>query len=296
LRAFVLASVLSLAVFATGCSSHDGAVPAPQDGGRTISSGGPGGGGTTTSIPPPPTIDGPAWFIYNTSAVIGTPPSPSVNFDALQNTVQGGISIGTTRGAQILVYNTSKKTPLLISAISVEGPNAADFAVAAASVRLALGTTLPANKGAASLLPVTFTPSGEGARSAVLRLVSNAGTALVALSGTALAPRPILSTGSSLAFLTQSAPATLTVANLGGQALVLQSIAFAGADAGSFGFAVANHGLSNCYAGIPLSPHGLCYLAVGVAPGAPVPSSAVLAIGSNDPVHPETDIQLTLAP
>jgi hypothetical protein len=77
---------------------------------------------------------------------------------------------------------------------------------------------------------------------------------------------------------------------------VLQSIALGGTNPASFVFTVANRGFSNCFAGIPLPPHGSCFLGIGVAAGAAVPSSAVVAIQSNDPVHPETDIQLTLTP
>ena len=56
-------------------------------------------------------------------------------------------------------------------------------------------------------------------------------------------------------------------------------------------------GFSNCFAGIGLSPHSFCYLGgVGRTPGAPAPSSGLLLIQSNDPVNPQTAIQLDLQP
>src|SRR5712675_1640962 len=239
-------------------------------------SGGGGGGGSVPQIPPPPTIDGPSWFINNASAVVGTPPTPNVDFGALQNTAQGPMSVGSTRTAVLMVYNTSKKTPLVISTIAVEGPAASDFSVAQASLNAALNVSIPPNKSAAVSLQLSFTPSAEGVRTATLRLVSNVGTALVSLNGEALPDRPILATnvGASLAFFADSAFDTVQVTNQGGQALVLQSIDLGGASPASFQFFTANRGFSNCFAGIALSPHSSCYLGVGPAAGAAAPSSA----------------------
>ncbi len=255
-----------------------------------------GGGGGAAQIPPPSTIDGPAWFVYDASAAAGAAAPPGVNFDALQNTVQGAISIGAVRSAQVLVFNTSKKTPLAISAVGVTGPNAADFTIAPASVQTALTTTVPAKTGSAALLPIAFSPSAEGARSATLRLVSNAGTVLFPLAGTGLPARAIISTnaGNSLAFVPTSAPDTIAVTNDGGQTLVLSSIALGGANPEAFGVTVANRGFSNCFAGILIGPHSSCYIGVGLAAGAQAPSNGVLTIRSNDPLQPETDIALTL--
>jgi hypothetical protein len=146
------------------------------------------------------------------------------------------------------------------------------------------------------LLQLTFLPSAKGARTATLRIVSNAGTALVSLTGIALPARPVIAAPGSLAFLPASAPATVRVSNEGGQTLVLASIALGGSNPGSFEITVANHGFGNCFAGIPLSAHASCFLGVGLAAGALALSEAVLAIRSNDPVQPEVDIQLTLSP
>jgi len=307
-------AILLLAVAACGGTGAFGPAtsggPATSPGPGVTQSSGPGGGGGPTptpqppppsgggggvpQIPPPPTIDGPSWFINNASAVAGTPPTPDVNFSALQNTVQGPISVGATRTAVIMVYNTSKKTPLVISAITVEGPAASDFSVSQASLNAALNVSIPPNKSAAVSLQVSFTPTVEGVRTAALRLVSNVGTALVSLTGEAFPDRPIIAinVGASLAFFADSAFDTVQVTNQGGQPLVLPSIGLGGASPASFQFFTANRGFSNCFAGIALSPRSSCYLGVGPAAGAAAPSSALLVILSNDPAKPEIDIQL----
>jgi hypothetical protein len=219
-----------------------------------------------------------------------------VDFRALQNTVQGATAIGAVRTAIVLVYNTSKKTPLLISELSIVGDDAGDFSLAQASIDRALNVPIPANKGAAAILQLAFAATTEGVRTATLRLVSNAGTALVALVGEGLPARPILATSGALTFLPTSAFDTVPVTNQGGETLILQAIAFAGADPGSFQLFAANRGFSSCFAGIALSAHSSCFLGVGPTPGAPAPASASLVIQSNDPVHPQTAIPLDLQP
>ncbi|MFL5439072.1 MAG: choice-of-anchor D domain-containing protein [Myxococcales bacterium] len=272
---------------------HDHAGASAAHGGGVAAGGGGGGAG---QVPPAPSADAAAWFINNASAVVGTAPTPDVDFGALQNTVPGAIRIGDSRVAQVLVYNTSKKTPLTISDIAIAGANPGDFAISAASVSAALQVPVAANKGAAVALQLTFAPTAEGPRAATLRLISNAGTALVSLVGSALAARPIIAATSAVDFLPTSAPATAVITNNGGATLVLGSLVLAGSDIGSFEITVANQGFSNCFAGMALGPHGSCFVGIGVVAGAPAPSNALLVIQSNDPAQPETDIQLRLAP
>jgi hypothetical protein len=101
--------------------------------------------------------------------------------------------------AQILVYNTSKKTALTFSSISIVGPNAADILDPALLATALKG--LPAKRGSVTVVQVTFTAGGEGPRNATLQFVSNAGT-LIQLSGAGLANRPIIAgIGGSLHFI-----------------------------------------------------------------------------------------------
>jgi hypothetical protein len=317
LRHIVLAAVGL--VLTTACNDStpptSSSVPAPVfsgGGGTGGGTGGGGGGGGTpapapapttpvpapsggTQIPPSPQVDGPAWFFAALGGVSG-PITANVNFDAMQNQSPGGISVGTSRVATELVFNVSKKTSLTITNITVLGANPADFSIPAADLAAAATTVLPPNKGASEALHVLFTPTSAGVRTATLQVTSAAGIAQIFLTGTGLAQRPIISPIGPLTFLAASAPANLIIQNLGGQTLSLNSISIGGANASAFAFFTANHGLGNCFAGMLLAPKSFCNMAVGLAPGAAPPASAVLELLTNDPVTPKLDVALTLSP
>jgi hypothetical protein len=290
--------LLSLTVAACGGLANDpnprlgishAAKGAPGGGG-----GGVGGGGGGTQVPPPPTIDGPSQYLYDASGVGA--PSPDIDFGAIANTAPGGIPVGNSRNAREFVFNTSKKTPLMISSISIVGANPDDFSVVNATAVPMVGTAIPPNQNAFSAASVIFTPTAPGTRTATLQIVSNAGVATANLTGVGISLDPGLPGFAPLTFLPDSAPDTLNVVNTGGSPLILQSLAIAGANPEAFTFTVANAGQSNCFDGIALAPQALCLLGVGVAPGAVPPASATLVILSNDPASPETDVSLTLLP
>jgi hypothetical protein len=240
-------------------------------------------------------VDGPAWFFAEFGGIAG-PTTANVNFDAMLNLSPGGISVGTSRTATELVYNVSKKTPLSITGITFVGANPADFSIPAADLASAATTVLPPNKSAAEALHVTFTPTAAGLRTATLQVTSAAGIAQIFLTGTGLPQRPILAPIGPVNFLPASAPANLTIQNSGGQTLSLNSFTIVGANASAFAFFTANHGLSNCFAGMLLAPKSFCQMAVGLAPGATPPATATLEFLTNDPVNPKLDVVLTLSP
>jgi hypothetical protein len=190
----------------------------------------------------------------------------------------------------------SKKTSLTITGIAFVGANPQDFSIPAAELAAAATTLLAANKGAAEALHVSFSPTGEGLRTATLQVTSAAGVAQIFLSGTGLVQRPMLGPIGPLDFIATSAPANLTIQNTGGATLALNSISIEGASPNAFAFFVANHGLSNCFAGILLAPKSFCQMAVGLAPGATPPASAALVFRTNDPVNPELRVSLTVSP
>jgi hypothetical protein len=256
-------------------------------GGGGAASGGGGGGAAASPA------DAAAQALKNTSGALGT---ADIDFGSLLNSAGGSVAVGSSRTAQEMVINTSKKTALTITSISIEGANPGDFTVDAASVSAALASAVPANKSAFVLLPVTFSPTDAGTRSATLQIVSNAGTAVANLTGVGVADAPVLGGIPGLSFLPDSAPDTINVENFGGSTLALQSIAVAGANPEAFQIVATNAGQSNCFAGELLGPQQLCLLGIGVAPGATGPASATLTILSNDPATPETDIPLTLTP
>jgi hypothetical protein len=249
---------------------------------------GAGGGGTT--VPPGPTTDAAADYLFNSSGVGA--PTADINFGALANLAPGGIPIGTTRTAREFVYNTSKKTALSISSISIVGADPEDFTVTAGPTV----ASIPPNQGAFIIVLVSFTPTAPGTRTAALQVVSNAGTAIANLTGVGLSTDPGMPAFPPLTFLPTSAPDTLTIVDTGGSPLILQSLAIAGTNPEAFTFTVANFGFSNCHDGMVLSPLSDCLLGIGLTPGAVAPASATLVILSNDPASPETDIPLTLLP
>jgi hypothetical protein len=269
--------------------------------------GGGGGGGTLpappsstpapaptggTQSPPSPQVDGPAWFFSSSAG----PFTANINFDSLQGLSVGGISVGATRNAIELVYNVSKKTALTITDITFVGANPGDFSIAAADLAAAPSIVLPANKGAIELLHVAFTPSGEGPRTATLQVTSAAGIAQIFLKGTGLPQRPVLAPFGPLDFITNSAPANLVIQNSGGETLVFNSITLGGANPNAFAIDVANNGFSNCFAGMLLAPKSLCFMEVGLAPGATPPADATLIFNTNDPVNPTLNVSLTFRP
>jgi hypothetical protein len=313
-RLYVALPILGL-VLATACNDQSSPTQ-PKTTPLASGKGGTGGGGggaptppappappSTTPVPAPsggplppsPKVDGPAWFFEELGDVAG-PETANINFDEIQNQVSGGISVGATRLALELVYNVSKKTPLTITNIAFAGANPTDFSIAPAELATALSTALPPNKNAVDLLHITFKPTASGARSATLLVTSAVGVAEVFLTGTALPQRPILAPMAPLNFIPTSASANISIQNTGGQTLVLNSFSIVGANPAAFSLFGANNGFSNCFPGVPLPPHGFCFLAVGPVAGAKAPATAALEFLTNDPVNPKLDLVLTLTP
>jgi hypothetical protein len=281
----------SVQPLSTGSASQGGSTPTTTVN-TTTPAPAPSGG---TQLPPSPRVDGPAWWFSQVGSIAG-PFTANINFDAMQNQSPGGISVGSTRTGLELVYNVSKKTPLIITNITFTGANPGDFSIPAADLASALSTVLPANKGAAEMLHVVFSPTAAGPRSATLQVTSAAGIAQNFLTGTGLVQQPVLAPIPPLNFIPTSAAINLTITNTGGQTLVLNSIGIVGGGANAFAIVVTNHGLSNCFAGMPLAPKASCLMAVGLAPGATPPASASLEFLTNDPINPKTDVALTFTP
>jgi len=273
MRAFLVASCFMLAAASTGCGSGSGAstVPASADGtARTISAngapgggggagggggvaGGGGGGGATCpaiatapgtvpfpDIPPAVVSDAPCWFFFfpgDPSANLIRP--LEMNFGGPQDSIQSAVPIGGHWVRVFSVYNTSKKSALTFSSLSIVGANAGDFQLDPVSVATAMKGVPQRNPAPFISLQVTFTPTAEGPRAATLQLVSNAGTQLIALDGTGMPNRPVIAgVGGSMQFIDAppvvSAPKLMQIANQGGLSLVIGSASFGGANPGSF--------------------------------------------------------------
>ena len=271
-----------------------GGAPAPAP---APSPGAPASAPAATRLPPPMTTDAAAWAFSNLGSVVGTGSTTDIDFGRIQNMTPGGISVGASRGATELVYNTSKKTPLTVTQIQITGANPGDFVISPQTMAAAAANVLAANKDAVEAIQITFKPTAEGVRTANVVFTSVAGVVQIALAGTGLPTRPVLGTPEDpLVFLPESAPATFVLQNTGGVTLVLDSIGIGGAHPAAFQLTVANSGFGNCFAGVPIAPLAYCYVGVGVAPGATAPANAIFVVKSNDPVRPELDVPLQLVP
>jgi hypothetical protein len=92
----------------------------------------------------------------------------------------GGQALGTTSAAQSVVLTNNGGAALTISSVLATGDFAADNGCALAPATLAAG--------ASCTIGVTFSPTGTGALSGILRIVDNASGSprLVALAGSGL--------------------------------------------------------------------------------------------------------------
>ncbi|HEX4383877.1 MAG TPA: choice-of-anchor D domain-containing protein [Myxococcales bacterium] len=223
--------------------------------------------------------------------------TPNIDFSDMPGFVVGAIPQGSTRTGTEVVYNISKKSTLVITGVSIVGPNASDFSVPASEILLALTNILPGNKSAADVLHVNFTPSGEGVRTAALQVSSLLGTVQVTLTGVGLTNQPSIgaSNFTPLNFLPGEASSNIALQNSGGGTLTLNSVSIGGTNPEAFQLSVTNNGFGNCFPGVLLAPKSFCFIGLGLAPDAVGPASATLIIDSSDPVTPEAVIPLTLS-
>ena len=147
-----------------------------------------------------------------------------------------------TASAPITVTITNTGTaPLNISGFTFTGANPSDFSTTA------VAGTVPVN-GSINV-PITFTPSDLGSRSATLQIADNAAGSpqLVTLSGSGVTAPIFKVTPTGLTFPDQqggqpSAPLLLTVSNPGTADLVLNGITNSGVNPGDFSFSIAGGG------------------------------------------------------
>jgi hypothetical protein len=168
----------------------------------------------------------------NVSSLSGSGVAPAVTFTP--DAISFGEQIrGTTSAAETLkIENTGDAT--LQFTVTKTGANPGDFAI---ENNGCLGFPKSLAPGASCLLDVRFTPAADGARTAAIRVTSNAppsGQDDLQLGGTGTSPLlglepAALSFGDQLVG-SPSAARTLTIRNAGTGTLVLGSIAVTGSD------------------------------------------------------------------
>jgi hypothetical protein len=204
----------------------------------------------------------------------------------------GNRLVGTPSAAQNVTLSNSGTAPLIISSIAVNGGNAGDFGQTNNCPILGAGLAT----GTTCTIGVVFLPTAMGARSSVLVISSSdpvtpslnvtlSGTGTQAIAGVSPAaltfPLQLLNTTS----LVQA----VTLSNTGNLAMVINSIALTGANAGDF---VLNY---NCPIGgpTPMAAGANCTISVTFRPTASGPRAASLAISTNALVNPNPSVSLS---
>ncbi len=197
----------------------------------------------------------------------------------------GNQMVSTTSGTQTVTLTSlaGNPQPLNVSSLTLSGDGTSaaapgDFSITPASTCNA-STSLSA--GASCTVVVSFTPSAEGTRDAVLLLSDNGGASpqYVTLSGTGIEAIASLSP-SSLDFTPQvvgtASTQTITLSNRGNEALTITGMTASG------GFSFA----SNC--GTTLIPGGNCTVSITFKPQGPGTYTGTLSISDNGPGSPQT--------
>ncbi len=134
------------------------------------------------------------------------------------------LTVGTTSAAQSIVLKVTGTTALTVTAVSMTGAAAGDFAETDNCTGVVLA------KGTSCTLRVSFSPTGTGARNGVLAISANVagGQLLAPLTGTGLATGSVSLQPAGLNFGTvqvgqTSATQAVTVQNVGGSSVTISS-------------------------------------------------------------------------
>jgi len=190
-------------------------------------------------------------------------------------------SLGATSAAQAVTVTNNSTGGLTISAVSISGTNASDFAKSADSCS---GVTV-ASQGTCSV-SVTFTPSAGGNRGASLTFTDTASNSpqAVSLSGTGTGVTASLSPASmtfaAQATGTKSSAKTATLTNTGKATLVIGSIALGGLNSSEFG--------ETTTCGASLSAGAKCTISVTFAPTLVGVGTASVTVIDNSTGSPHT--------
>jgi hypothetical protein len=174
---------------------------------------------------------------------------------------------GSRSAAQAVTVSNTGGAPIALGTVSVTG----DFAIAGSNCPLSLAAS------ASCVVSVTFAPTAVGARAGQLTVPTTAGSAVVTLDGTGLAPGAITLTPSSLAYgstaIGSTATQTLTATNPGGVAVHLSGIAATG------DFAVSGGSCST--SSVLAANGGSCTLTIAFTPSANGQRSGVLTLSGD---------------
>jgi hypothetical protein len=209
----------------------------------------------------------------------GTNPAISVSPAAVSFGSQA-LNQAQTVSQPLAISNTGSGN-LVISALTIAGANASDFALTAGTLPITVAS------GASANVNVAFTPTASGTREAALSISSNAVSSpgAVSLTGTGVATSvsvypSALNLGSSSLNAT-SVTKYISISNTGGSNLVVSNVGITGSNAADFAF-------SWMTLPVTISPMGGSSIAVTFTPSATGNRSATLTITDNVTGSPQT--------
>ena len=198
------------------------------------------------------------------------------------------VKAGTTAPPQQAAITNTSKAPLVVKKVLIAGQQASAFSLVmppADNSAIQPGASLPVS--------VSFKPTNAGLYAATLTFFlddPNMPSATVALKGTGtagmLSVTPLLVDFGGVPFGKSSAAKTLTLTNAGGAPLSITGLNFMGPDAGSFD----SPNKPMVPAAIPAG--GTLSFDLVYTPTLRATQTATLAISSDDPVAPNTVVQL----
>ncbi len=209
----------------------------------------------------------------------------------------GQVQTGTSSSAQTVTIDNLGGADLSVSNIQLTGTDTSDFSL---DLSTCGGTSPTVTAGSSCTVTVTFSPFSAGAKSATLEVDSddsNEAQVDVTLTGTgsATAVPDIDVTPTSVAFgivamETTSSASTVTIANTGGEKLLVSDIQLTGTDASDFSL-----DLSTCGG---ISPEILvgdsCTVTITFSPSSVGAKSSILEIYSDDPDTNEAQVDVSL--
>ena len=214
---------------------------------------------------------------------IGLMPTPFVCLSA-ENLAFGNQFLGTTSIVQSVVVSNCGSSALSVTNHAFSGANSADFTLAGYNCE---GVSIPT--GGVCTVGVSFAPSGNGARAAMLTLYDNglSNPHSIRLSGVGVFPTAVACySTNSLSFGNvhpgSNAVQTLTVTSCGGVPLLITNVTVTGTDAAEFGI------VGNTCSGNSVSTGATCSIAVQFTPTSSGAHTASLVISDNATNSPQT--------
>ncbi|MEY4377028.1 MAG: hypothetical protein RJB26_1578 [Pseudomonadota bacterium] len=186
----------------------------------------------------------------------------------------GSVGTGTTSGPRFVVVTNTGKGTLTFTAVASLSSTTQGFAISSN------GCSAPLVQNGSCTIGVTFTPASAGAKSASLRIPTNASaTAAVALTGSGVTPTPVLTLSATRLTFTCSTPyggpvtAGVSATNTGTAAVAIGSI---GITAGAPFFTQTN----TCPASLAVG--SACNIAVTFAPTGKTSRTGTLSVISTN--------------